>query len=355
MATYWVLYTFVAATTILCCFQDGDILRTLRGFMLPALVVVLAVFSGLRALEVDADSLNYLYWFQEVAASSDTDFSALKDPSFFIIAYLINALGLGVSFLFLSYAAIALICKYRVARLLPNAEYAQFFLYLYFCRFYFVHDMTQIRAGTAIGLASLAVMLLLEGRLFWCIAIFLAAVSFHVSVALLVPFVILIWFRYDFSSRLPLLVAAILAYAFYVFSELVFSSLGLSDIVRLASYLNGSYGVEEISLLSFYFVIKLSLVFWIVVFRWRTLEYFERLVVFLVSTGLCFQVAFVSNDAFALRSAEVFSVFDLVLFILPLPTLTKYYRIGYVAGLVLIGSGFFISSLKIMNPYHMAF
>jgi hypothetical protein len=356
MVTYWVLYLYVVATTVVCSANKRLMPYSMKQTFLVLLIIVLILFSGFRGAQVDVDSSNYIDWFQGLNEVDGNDFFSLKDPAFYIIGNTVSSLGLGILYLFLTYALVALWSKFLFIKYVAYAKYAQYFLYLYFCRFYFVHDMTQIRTGAAVGLASLALISLYRKYNYLSIATFILAITFHFSVVLLLPFFILLHFKYRFESRLPLLLILCIAGIVNLYFDSFIDIFGLNNFIRIAVYFDGSYDVKAISLFSVYFLVKVILLLYIVFFQWRSLEYFDRLVVYLVIVGLFFQVALMNNDALALRAAEVFSVFDLILFIIPfifLSLKSKYPRVAYSVFIFLIGGVFFISSLKIMGPYEL--
>ena len=81
---------------------------------------------------------------------------------------------------------------------------------------------------------------------------------------------------------------------------------------------------------------------------------FDRLIAYLVITGLFFQISFMNIEAISLRAAEVFSIFDLFLFIMPIKYISKNFTRTYFFCIIMIGAVFFRSSLKIMNSYTFA-
>src|ERR1019366_6489823 len=116
MASYWVLYFYVVVTTAAASVSRGNLIYSTRHFFLTLLVIVLVIFSGFRGFKVDADSSNYLEWFQSLDIAGEHNLLFLKDPAFYIIGKVISSLGLSISYLFLTYAAIALWSKLRLIK-----------------------------------------------------------------------------------------------------------------------------------------------------------------------------------------------------------------------------------------------
>lgn len=351
MTLYWILYCYVTLTSLICCVNKGGVVYIAKPIFLNLLLIVLIIFSGFREYEVDVDSANYIDWFREIKNTIYSYSFEMKDPAFYIISYLVISFGFGVSYLFLSYATIALWSKFQLVKHFPYIKYPHIFLYLYFSRFFFVHDMTQIRTGAAVGLASFALILLYKNKIYLGFVFLFAAITFHLSVILIIPFFLLILFGYRFESRILLIFVFVLALIIGFYSEWFLNILDLNEIIRIGVYFSGEYALQNISLLSVYFIAKVLLMLWLVISRWYILNYFDRLIIFLVMAGIFFQVTLINNDALALRLAEVFSIFDLILFIIPLGFLTRNTRFFYLISIYLMGLIFFMSSLKIMQPY----
>jgi hypothetical protein len=345
----------VTLTTLICCVNKGNILFSIKPLLLSVLLIILILFSGFRGHQVDADSANYIDWFRSISEDDFVNIFNLKDPAFYLVAHLSVSLGFGVSFLFLFYAAVSLWLKFHIVKHFPGFKYSHFYVYLYFCRFYFVHDMTQIRTGVAVGFISLALLLCREKKYIFSFLMFLSAISFHLSAFLMAPFFLVIALGYRFEFRFPIVLFVCLSIFLAFKTNLILNFWVLDDMARLNVYLNDEYSVQKISLLSVYFLAKCIIIGWLFFFRWENLDYLERLVFFLVVAGLSLQVALMDIDALALRAAEVFSIFDLFLFLIPLNFLKKLSRFFYAIFLLLLGGLFFTSSLKIIMPYHSIF
>ena len=226
---------------------------------------------------------------------------------------------------------------------------------VYFCRFYFVQDMTQIRAGAAIGLATLAFILIYKKRNLFGVCLFAISLFFHLSVVVLVPVVVAVYLGRDFISRYPIFIIIILSFFLNAYLDYFFIISGLYSHLRLVDYIGGAFETVELSLFSFYFIIKILLLGYLIFFQWSNLTRFWRLVVYIGVISSCFQLAFSQYDSLALRLAEVFALFDVQLFMAPLfiEKLGRHFRSLYLSFLIVLGAVFFISSLNIMNPYQM--
>jgi hypothetical protein len=125
----------------------------------------------------------------------------------------------------------------------------------------------------------------------------------------------------------------------------------LSALSRVVVYLNGTYETSGISLLSVYFLCRVALLLSIIFFCWARISDEDRFIVFCSAVGVTIQVVLSSNDALALRGSEVFGVFDLLAFLIPLKVLHNRGKLAYGLGLLVLGAVFFYSSFKVINPY----
>lgn len=355
MASYWALFFVVLTTVISCSILHASTVRVQRSFLIFGIALILILFSGLRGASVDADSINYISWFDELEGIPFDDIVAAKDPAFFVLSLFSHALGLGIQFVFICFALVSVATKILYFKLADSFKYWHIAIYLYFCRFYFVHDMTQIRAGAAIGLASLALIFMYKNRPFLGLSIFLISILFHPSVAIFIPIVIAIFMRRDFGSRYPLLVILISSIFLRAHLDSFLIATGLDSYLRFSDYLSGSYQTAELSLLSLYFMTKTLLLAYLVLFQWSNLSRFWRLVIYLGVISIFLQIAFAQYDSLALRFAEVFSLFDVQLFIAPLfiEKLGRQHRSLYLFILFALGAIFFMSAISIMRPYQM--
>ncbi|MBS3989461.1 MAG: EpsG family protein [Dethiobacter sp.] len=355
MFSYWVLYFLVLSVTLSCSVVYLRSFQAQRNFLILAVALILIFFSGLRGEGVDADLINYISWFYGISRASFDYISLAKDPAFVVLSILSHQLGFGIQLVLFSFALVAVTTKILYFKLSDSFKYWHIAVYLYFCRFYFVQDMTQIRAGAAIGLATLAFILIYKKRNLFGVCLFAISLFFHLSVVVLVPVVVAVYLGRDFISRYPIFIIIILSFFLNAYLDYFFIISGLYSHLRLVDYIGGAFETVELSLFSFYFIIKILLLGYLIFFQWSNLTRFWRLVVYIGVISSCFQLAFSQYDSLALRLAEVFALFDVQLFMAPLfiEKLGRHFRSLYLSFLIVLGAVFFISSLNIMNPYQM--
>jgi len=346
MSIYYILYILMLLITALMSLVRNKFERQI---ILTTVVVVLILFAGLRNVGSDADSLNYLYWFEQIQDSNELNLTLLKDPAFYVLVNAAIGLNFGLTAVFMCYAAISLWSKFSFIKQTDSIEYAPIFLYLYFCRAYIAYDMTAIRAGAAMGLASLALILFFRKSIFQSIFIYIAAITFHLSAFVVFPFFLLLYFKYSFKSRITIIIASVFALITnYIFEGLV-SLFNLVQVTRIEDYLHES---TALNLFSAYFFIRTVFLLYIICFQWSCLSYFQRFIIYICAASLFIQVALAKNQTLALRASEMFIIFDITLFLIPyfLP-ITNHRQTQFVYSffLVLFGGFLYISSMNIIN------
>lgn len=148
--------------------------------------VALILFSGLRPVGIDNDSLNYL----DALHSYSQGRVDIKEPSFILFSFIADAFFDGsIYFLFLTYSMLAISLKLYAIR--KYSELSLLSLLVYVCMYYILHDMTQIRVGVAAAFFMLAIPDLIAGKRKAYLLKIGMAFLFHFSAVLLVPLVIL--------------------------------------------------------------------------------------------------------------------------------------------------------------------
>ncbi|BBV98509.1 EpsG family protein [Pseudomonas monteilii] len=308
---YAIAFVFMALMAVTDFFSKSRSLKALLAMYFALLCVSFALLAGLRAPTVDPDYMNYLSWLQRLSDDPGLVISEPKDPGFQILYVALDALGLNVEVFFALVALLSLGFKAYYARQVFDGRFAMLVFFMVFARFYIVHDFIQIRVGVAIAIASCALLLTFEQRRWVALALYMVAVSFHAAVLAMLPaFLLFFVIRVNVPRYWQLM--ALLA-AFLVLGLLPLAAQQLSVFARIAPYLSGEYKTTSISLLSVYFLVRMSFVLFLIVVVYHLLSDFERFLVFMSTLGLSFQIAFSWNDALGLRLAEVFGFYDMAM------------------------------------------
>ncbi|MHB8387946.1 MAG: EpsG family protein [Acidobacteriaceae bacterium] len=353
MYWYYFIYGLVLCGVALSLINDEKLRRRIQGLYFPFVLFVLAIFAGLRSPDVDWDYGSYLDWFNSVTAGNLVAQDWAKDPAFVLASYIVSGFGLSYIGVTLFYATTALVAQLYFSKMASHRRWITLFFYLVICSAFIGSEMTQTRAAVAIPLMSISILLAFKGKRKIALLLYVVALTFHLSALIGLPPFVLAMLNVQLRSRwwiLSLLPAAL-------FARISLQNVlpVLSQISRVSDYLNGNYSTEGVRLLSVYFVVRVLALALVMIFYWNKLSWENRLAVFCCSFGLFIQIALSSNDALALRGAEVFALFDICVFMIPLDYLKGNFRILYAAGLVFLGLVFFHSTLKIINPYQWIF
>jgi hypothetical protein len=348
MGIYYFAYALVLAACVVPLLIEQKWRKVLIVFGFSSIILFLSLMAGMRSPSVDHDYSNYLSWYAQIEANPPTLYDFAKDPAFGAISKSVAWVGGTYVLVAWIYGALALSMTWVVGSSANKLWLFPFFMYLDFCRYYLVQDMTAIRAAVAIPIVTLS--LLAAYRKHRCIAciLFVIALMFHASAVLVIPALLIAMFGEVKSRRIfiYLMVAAVIS--FVAFRNLITY---LSNIARLADYFNGTYDVSQLRLFSVYFCFRLFVVVFIVSILWKKISSEDRFVIFCTTLGLTFQIVLASNDTLALRSSEVFGIFDVLMFLIPLKILRNETQLAYAIVLLLSGAIFFNSSTKVMNHY----
>ncbi len=320
-------------------------------FYLWLAVPLLILFAGTRTDQVDADYGNLATWFSTLDAGPIHLLDIGRDPAFVIFGVMAHVLGLGYAYVAGIYAALCLAGQILFARAAVVARWFPLGLYLILSRFFILHEMTQTRAGVAIPLASLAIVLM-ERRKFltaWCL--FAAALTFHLSALAFLPVLIALAWGVEFRSRKWIYLLLPIAGACKILFASIFAL--LADLQRLKDYAEGgSYDTAPVTLFSFYFIIRVLLTVLLTTVYWPRLNRQQRVFTLCASLGVIVQWMLSAVDVFAIRGAELFGLFDVAAAMLLFHFLKPRSVLLYALLLLGMGGAFFHSGVGILREYH---
>lgn len=346
---YVSIFLWAAISAGFSFFNRSEVQKVIGGVLFCFLAVYLVFFAGLRAPNIAPDYLNYVDWLHRAGQSIDTIANEFKDPGFLLLFSVIHWLDLPDFTFFCIVAGISILAKFIFSKEVLNGYLTYLIFFLVFSRFYIVHDLVQVRVGVAIALASCGLVFAFKGRMLKGLLLFCFGLSFHLSVIMFFPVFLLLLFGFKGFSRGAIL--AIVLCSFALTSLISGLSGWLGSFSRLAPYLNGEYQTSVLSLLSFYFLIRLVIVGFILVTFYKYLSNVERFVLSLTVMGLALQILFSWNDSLSLRTAELFGFFDMVTFVMLLRFFDYKSRAAYAFFLLLVAGAFYSSSLKIIDAY----
>lgn len=302
------------------------------------LAAALVVAAGLRLLGRDNDYAAYQAIYQEVFAGQFGHYERLFEWLAYVSGHL---LGLPFGGFLLLCAALAvppkLIAFHRYAANFTLAVAGYVLIY------WVLHDMTQIRAGLALGFGALAFGLLQERR--WLLAALCYAVSvgFHNSMLALAPFALLpgLWRRNELALPLLVLVSAALSLTLLRNHAQLLETVAPLLAKRLEYFYPTGERLISVRLLLCSVITAIGLA------NLRDLPTNQRMYVWMCAWGAVLYVVFASDAAFSNRLFELACFFMLFwigglkglpgrvssgLFMLyAIITSINYYRYGYLA------------------------
>lgn len=313
------------------------------------LIVILSLFSGLRSPTSDPDYFNYINWLNPQAPIQDWTELLSKDPLFQIIGLLFRSNDEDLVFLMLAISLISLSIKIRI---LKSPEYRGLLglgLLFLISRFFLVHEFTEVRVALAISLTTLALIYSLEQKWILPLIVFALGVLTHASTIVLAP---LLLYSHPASLRRKILFSGL---AVAILASLILYAQYSSDIIaRVSPYFSGEYDVRENSLLSFYFVIKIATVAFLL-FQWRDLNRGMRLAVITCLYGIILTIIFLKNDVLSLRLSELTAIFDSICLAYIFIFCSGKYRLIALQYAILLSAVFYGSASNIVNDYHVIF
>ena len=353
MDWYYLIYIVALSGVPICLINDAPLRLRCQKYYFVVLVALLVLFAGLRSSDVDRDYTNYLEWFNGIAAGELPFQDWFKDPAFVLISYAVASLGMGYVVLTLIYAAVSVRAKLYFSQMVSQGRWLTLFFYLVLCRSFIRHEMTQTRAGVAIAIMSISILLALRGEKRKAGLLYFMALMFHLSVILGLPILLLTLWGFRIRSRLwlaPLVpLALVLKYALRNVLQL------FAAFSRVTPYLNGDYDTAHVRVFTAYFLIRIAALLFVLLVFWDKLSAEQRLATFCGSVGIFLLISLSSNDALALRSADIFGLFELMVFMIPMHFLKGNLRIVYAVYIILLGLGFFHASLDLIGPYQWIF
>ncbi len=321
----------------------------IQKYYLPFIFLSLLSFAGLHSPGVDRDSLEYVAWFNQVASGNLTALDWIKDPAFVLILHLTAFFSTSYVVAQLTIVVAILLSQYFFALKISTGRWLPLLLYLIFCRFFIVQEMTQIRAGVAIPLMSLSILLASESKNRAACLCFIVATCFHLSALIGLPIFILTIAGIRFASRMWIFMLAPIG----IIGSFLLRPLWelLEQFSRTIDYLNGTQNAGDLRLLSLYFIARVIVISFVLLFLWRKSSSTDKVIAFCSAFGLFIEVVLSSNDALALRGSEIFGLFDMAMFAIPLSHLKQESLALYALFIIILGAILFSSSLKVIGPY----
>ena len=155
--------------------------------LLVFIILLLGLFAGFRGPDISKDYESYRLIFDNIYEIKGSDYShifPILEPGFTSIVLLFRSLFPYnyVLIIMIFYALATVTLKILSFKKLSANPY--FVILFYYSLYYFLHEMTQIRIGLALGILLIGITFYLKGNK-WIFALFtIAAVLFHYSAIL---------------------------------------------------------------------------------------------------------------------------------------------------------------------------
>ncbi|MEX0606024.1 MAG: EpsG family protein [Marinobacter sp.] len=184
-----------------------NILLSKKGVIKISFLLSFSLFfswlSAERFLGVDRDYLQYLSFFESLTPSYDGRF----EIGFVGLSLFIKSLGLSFGVLLFISALISLSQKFYLIYQGPNKA---FWVVVYLLMLFPLHEMTQIRASTAIGFGYLSLFFAIRENLSVRVVVLgVLSVLFHWTLLVFIPFIVFVKF---FKMRKFSIVVSLIAF-----------------------------------------------------------------------------------------------------------------------------------------------
>ena len=311
MIYYYILLFFSASMLIFDFVKDRYIQVVFFSFQ----GLVLTLFTGLRTIGVDNDSLNYWDAFQLAAGVPWTEIWAGNYPSsiergYMLLNKLVYVAGADIRTVFMTMAVATGLVNYSLIFKKSPFPFTSLLIYVGF--FFFYRDFTQIRYALSAGIGVWAIFLFLERRYWYALLLTVIFSFIHSAIWVVLLFVlsfVVIRNRFVYFA-LPVLG---LVLGFFDPIILIFNFVGLPDTLTRYVLENefgrGGYAISAIAQL----VMVGFLLFWNALLA----NYPKRIVEGLfiaISIGSFINLLFIS---FSIMQRLSSLLFGLVIFALP--------------------------------------
>lgn len=345
--------------SILCCYAYSSRDKQMEQILLICLCVLLALFAGMRAIDVSADGYQYVRMFDFANNYSDW-FTSQNEFMATFIPVTLKYIGIYSYFLtFLIFASLAMFIKYKVISKYSDFTYLS--LLLFYSNFFLLQEMTQIRAAVALGILILSVHDVYERRR-WSFAfkIFLAGL-FHISSLSFVFVYILNPYKINIKGYWVLFFCILILGVLHIDFLSYLPFIGMLS-KKLNNYLVlgnlGNDSLNKINLFSLPSMLNIIFLFLFMSFHERLIAHNRYSIIFIKLLFLSYASLFLlsSIPVIAFRMNELFLLSSIVSY----TYLCYFIKPYWFAKLIVITLSLFffyynLFILGLLQPYHLIF
>lgn len=295
---YFIIFLFLSFFCYINIKQKNTIL-----WFLAFLLIIIAGFCG--SISKDHDS--YINGYNLITSGK------LSNPlSFFIIAEVVNKIFHNSIFLFLLYAVLGVSLKIIAIKRLT--EFWFFSILIYFSYYFFLHELTQLKAGVSAAFILLSIPSIYERKIKSFLIYAGLAIFFHFSAIVVLP---LYFIKND---KMPIWYFFLIPIGYILFFTHANTSSLISlidiDVIRLkyATYksLNSLHKINVFNVLMLSRYVFCALLLW----KWKFLSekniYSVILIKFYILSCFVF-ISFADIQGVAFRLSELLAIVEIIL------------------------------------------
>lgn len=357
MVVYILYFIFLAILAI-----QYEFIPFKNNYLLFALILLLALFAGLRGINVSRDYYNYRYIFENVYDITGDGLSYLTifEPGFVVIIIFFRAIFEDnyVVIIMLFYAFSSLLLKiYAINRLSINPYLSILF---YFSYYFLIHEMTQIRIGLASGIFLISLIPFLKGKRITFVCLILLATLLHYSA---IFYLLLLIFKPTKFNKAIYSLALVLSIIFAIVKLPLLNLLGNFDPSNISGKLNSYVEISQnggatINIFNSLNICNILCCVYLILFVSKeTFLKDSKLVLFLKCNILSiFLLSFLAGvPTVSLRFSQLFGVAQIFLF----PYFVRYLpakKFNILILVLLAGFFFYITGFYsgLLHPYQIA-
>ena len=360
MSVYYLMFILLAGLVLarLAEYIDDRFIITVSG-------TLLLLIAGLRMPGTDKDSLSYILSFSTF--KSPLDYFIHNDEWFFYepFYYLIPATAkfyfgheIYPHIVFAVFALISVPLKLSGINKLSSLKGLS--ILHFYCYFFLLHEMTQIRAGVVCGLFLMAIYFFCN-KMYWYYAFMIViGLQFHNTAILMLSLVVLS--PEKFNTRVYLVAGAVVMTTAFLFSDLIIGLLfrfNFSFVQKLAwEFANVNADEDQINLLNVGFLLNVAFTIWLLINHKRIQEQnrYGYILLKLQAISIIAFVAFSSVNMVAYRVSEFFGIVSII----TVPMVVYTFRSRLVGYTITFVYSFLILVLnlqyaELMKPYQLFF
>jgi len=328
------MWVYFSIFIILCSFCFTNFRQ--KHIIVFGLIVLLVLIAGLSG-SISKDHNSYIAAYYEVLRGR----LKIGDISFRLICMGVNYIFHKPVFLFLIYATIGVSLK--ITAIKRMSEFWFFSILIYFSLFFFLHEMTQIRAGVASAFILLSIPSIYERNFKKFLLYASLAIIFHFSALVILP---LYFLKGDKINNWYIFLIPI-GYLLFFFNANIASLVRIIDIdivnVRFAA-VRSSVGIQRINVFNVMMLARCLLIA-ILLWKWEFLreknQYSPLLIKFYILSCFIF-IAFADIPVVAFRVSELLATVEIIL----IPMIIYLVNIKILGKVIVVFIGFiFLLSL----------